>query len=127
VTPSTFLLLRSENKLNINSGDEYAYEYVTHERAYFVDTFDQKGMLVLPPNPMSGMKIVVSDYYGSWQAHPLIVHRNGQKIMGIEENMECDEPFSIFAMTFAPETGLGWVVHQNVQASETNKTSGDAV
>jgi len=112
--------LFTSDKLHINSGDEYSYEYVRHEKSYFVNTWNQRGILVLPSSPMPGMKIIVSDYYGSWAANSLTIHRNGNKIMGLEENMECDEPFAIFAMTFIPSTGLDWVVHQNIKTVATD-------
>ena len=103
--------------LNINSGDEYAYEYVEHEGTYYVDTQYQRGMLVLPPNPKPGFKLVISDHYGSWIYYPLIVHRNGKKIMGLEEHMQCDDPFSIFSMIYAPETGWDWIVGSDLKVT----------
>lgn len=112
-----WLVYRDENKFYVNSGDEYAYEYVEHEQSYYVDTNMQKGMLVLPPNPRDGFKIIVSDYFGSWIYHPLIIHRNGKPIMGINENMTCDAPNSIFALIYT-NTSSGWVVTQNLTTTE---------
>lgn len=106
-----------ENKFHIHSGDEFAYEYVEHERSYYVDTNMQKGMLVLPPEPRFGFKIIVSDYFGSWIYHPLIIHRNGKPIMGIDEHMTCDVPNMIFAMIYT-NTSAGWVVSQNLTTTE---------
>lgn len=100
-------------KTYLNSGDEYAYEYVEAERSYYIDTQYQKGMLVLPPNPKPGFKIIVTDYFGSWMYYPLIVHRNGKKIMGMEEHMTCDVPHMIFGLVYT-ETEYGWVVTQNL-------------
>ncbi len=112
-----WLLFRDESKFHISSGDEYAYEYVEHERSYYVDTNMQKGMLVLPPNPRDGFKLIVSDYFGSWIYHPLIIHRNGKMIMGLEEHMTCDVPSMIFALVYT-NTSAGWVVSQNLSTSE---------
>jgi hypothetical protein len=112
-----WLLFRDENKFHINSGDEYAYEYVEHERSYYVDTNMQKGMLVLPANPRDGFKIIISDYFGSWIWHPLIVHRNGKPIMGLDEHMTCDVPNMIFALVYT-NTLAGWVVTQNLSTTE---------
>lgn len=112
-----WLTWRHENKFNIYSGDEYAYEYVEHERSYYVDTNMQKGMLVLPPNPRDGFKLIVSDYFGSWIYHPLIIHRNGKPIMGLEEHMTCDVPNMIFALIYT-NTTAGWVVSQNLSTTE---------
>jgi len=112
-----WLLFRDETKFNIYSGDEYAYEYVEHERSYYVDTNMQKGMLVLPPNPRDGFKLIVSDYFGSWIYHPLIIHRNGKPIMGLEEHMTCDVPNMIFALIYT-NTTAGWVVSQNLSTTE---------
>jgi hypothetical protein len=112
-----WLLFRDESKFHVYSGDEYAYEYVEHERSYYVDTNMQKGMLVLPPNPRDGFKLIVSDYFGSWIYHPLIIHRNGKMIMGLEEHMTCDVPNMIFALIYT-NTSAGWVVSQNLSTSE---------
>jgi hypothetical protein len=112
-----WLVWRHENKFHIHSGDEYAYEYVEHERSYYVDTNMQKGMLVLPPNPRDGFKLIVSDYFGSWIYHPLVIHRNGKPIMGLEEHMTCDVPNMIFALIYT-NTSVGWVVSQNLSTSE---------
>lgn len=116
-----WVLYRNDDKFHIYSGDEYAYEYVDHEKNYFVDTNMQKGMLVLPPNPKDGFKIIVSDYFGSWMYHPLVIHRNGKPIMGLEEHMTCDAPNSVFALVYT-NTSAGWVVTQNLSTTElTNK------
>lgn len=112
-----WLLFRDESKFYVHSGDEYAYEYVEHERSYYVDTNMQKGMLVLPPNPRDGFKLIVSDYFGSWIYHPLIIHRNGNLIMGLEEHMTCDVPNMIFALIYT-NTTAGWVVSQNLSTTE---------
>jgi len=112
-----WLVYRDENKFYVNSGDEYAYEYVEHEQSYYVDTNMQKGMLVLPPNPRDGFKIIVSDYFGSWIYHPLIIHRNGKSIMGFDEHMTCDVPNMIFGLIYT-NTRVGWVVTQNLTTNE---------
>jgi hypothetical protein len=112
-----WLLFRHEDKFHINSGDEYAYEYVEHEKSYYVDTHMQKGMLVLPPNPRDGFKIIVSDHFGSWIWHPLVIHRNGKPIMGIDEHMTCDVPNMVFALVYT-NTPAGWVVTQNLSTTE---------
>jgi hypothetical protein len=112
-----WLTWRHENKFHIHSGDEFAYEYVEHERSYYVDTNMQKGMLVLPPNPRPGFKLIVSDYFGSWIYHPLVIHRNGKPIMGLDEHMTCDVPNMIFALIYT-DTHAGWVVSQNLTTAE---------
>lgn len=103
-------------KTYLSSGDEYAYEYVENERTYHIDTHNQKGMLVLPPNPTPGFKIIVGDYCGSWIYYPLIVHRNGKKIMGLEENMTCDVPNMVFGLLYT-ETEYGWIVTQDLSTN----------
>lgn len=108
------MIFKQENQLHIGSGDEYAYEYVKNEGAYFINTINQKGILVLPPQPVLNFKIIVSDHYGSWKYYPLIIHRNGHRIMGSEENMICDIPNAIFALEFIADPNVGWVVHHNL-------------
>lgn len=112
-----WFVFRDERKFHVQSGDEYAYEYVEHERSYYIDTNMQKGMLVLPPDPREGFKLIVSDYFGSWIYHQLIIHRNGKPIMGLEEHMTCDVPNMIFALVYT-NTPTGWVVTQNLATSE---------
>jgi len=112
-----WLTWRHEDKFYITSGDEYSYEYVEHEKSYYVDTNMQKGMLVLPTNPRDGFKIIVSDYFGSWIYHPLVIHRNGKPIMGMDEHMTCDAPNMVFALVYT-NTSAGWVVTQNLSTNE---------
>jgi hypothetical protein len=112
-----WLLWRNENNLVVQSGDEYAYEYVEHEKTYFIDTWAQKGMLVLPSKPRDGFKIIVSDRFGSWKAHHLVVHRNGSDIEGLSEHLVCDHPNAVFSLTFTT-TRLGWVVGQNLTTQD---------
>lgn len=103
----------------INSGDEVSYEYVSDEGRYFVDTSHQKGMLVLPHRPKPGFKVTVVDHHGSWIFYPLVIHRNGNDIMGLSENLVCDEPNMMFSLVFAPETKLGWIVQMFDPTKET--------
>lgn len=112
-----WLLWRNTNNLQVQSGDEYAYEYVEHEKTYFIDTWNQKGMLVLPPNPRDNFKIIVSDRFGSWAAHHLVVHRNGHDIEGLSEHLVCDQPNAVFTLTYTL-TNLGWIVGQNLSVSD---------
>lgn len=108
-----WLTHHNPNKTYLKSGDEYAYEYVDHEKYYYIDTQYQKGMLVLPPNPKPRFKIIIGDYFGSWMYYPLIVHRNGKPIMGMDEHMTCDVPNMIFGLVYT-ETNFGWVVTQDL-------------
>lgn len=117
-----WLVFRNTNNFNVTSGDECSYEYVENERTYFVDTWNQRGVLVLPPRPRDGFKIIVSDRFGSWVAHPLVVHRNGNPIMGLEEHMTCDVPNMVFALVYT-NTPTGWVVTQNLSTNELAQTA----
>ena len=111
-----WLLFHGDLQFHVNSGDECSYEFVEHERLYYVDTNAQKGVLVLPPNPHDGFKLLVSDRFGSWIYYPLIIHRNGKPIMGLEEHMTCDVPNMIFALVYT-NTAAGWVVSNDLSTS----------
>lgn len=101
-----------KSQFQLNSGDEIAYEHVEEEKIYYIDTTNQRGVLVLPHKPRIGFKLTISDRYGQWLYYPLIIHRNGAPIMGIEEHMTCDEPNSIFVMEYVNPV-FGWKIHQN--------------
>jgi hypothetical protein len=106
-TKNNFLRILSNDEY-VNSGDEI--DYVITEKTYYINTEKQRGILVLPHNPKDKFKIIVSDYFGSWLYYPLIIHRNGNKIMGIEENMTCDIPYSFFSMTYLQKHPWGWII-----------------
>ena len=55
-----WLLFHGDLQFHVNSGDECSYEFVEHERLYYIDTNAQKGVLVLPPDPHDGFKRLVS-------------------------------------------------------------------
>jgi hypothetical protein len=91
---------------------ELPYEHVLCEGRYCMNTFEKSGILVLPTNPEHRFKIVIWDRFGSWSAHPLIVHRNGSQIGGIDEHLFCDEPLQAFVLEFL-KPARNWLVHQN--------------
>jgi hypothetical protein len=95
---------------DIGSSDEMPYELVKEEDVYFIKTFNRPAMLVLPPKPKDGFSLFVTDGFGSWRYYPLIVHRNGKAIMGMEEHLTCDVPNGVFGMKYT-NTKMGWVVH----------------
>lgn len=99
--------------LTVESGDEYDYTHVINQGSYSANTCMKKGMLVLPSNPHAGFKIFVSDQFGSWKWYPLVIHRNGQRIMGMEENMECDMEYAVFNMVYI-NPDIGWKVESGL-------------
>jgi len=99
--------------LTVESGDEYDYTYVVDGGSYSANTFMKKGVLVLPTKPHVGFQIFVSDQFGSWKWYPLMIHRNGQRIMGIEENMECDMEYAVFKMIYV-NPSIGWKVEDGL-------------
>lgn len=99
--------------LSVNSSDEIPYENVTEERVFSARTFNKPAMVVLPHRPKEGFNIFVSDEHGSWKFYPLIVHRNGNKIMGLEENLKCDVPNAVFGLKYI-NSAMGWVIHQDL-------------
>jgi len=97
----------------VNSSEEIPHEYVTMERVFSARTFTKSAMVVLPTRPKIGFNIFVTDEHGSWKFYPLIVHRNGNKIMGLEENLKCDVPNAIFGLRYV-DPAKGWVIHQDL-------------
>ncbi len=100
-----------------DSSDDVVYEHIVEERMYALDTTKRKGIIVLPSQPKIGFRALVSDRHNTWLYNPLIVHRNGNKLAGLEENMICDEPQSMFVCEFKNKKD-GWIVHQNFKLSD---------
>lgn len=94
---------------------EYARDWYLH----CVDTRDQSCILVLPAKPHDGFKIIVQDKFDSWESSPLVIHRNGNKIMGLEEHLTCDQPKMMFALVYTNLTG--WVVTTDLKMNKSRK------
>ena len=95
-------------------------EYARDGFLHCVDTTDQSCVLVLPAKPHDGFKIVVQDKFSSWAASPLVIHRNGNKIMGMEEHLTCDLNNQVFALVYTT-TSAGWVVTQDLKINKSRK------
>ena len=111
--PEAMLWNHEPTAFHLASGDEVAYEHVKEERVYYIDTLTQRGILVLPHRPRIGFQLTVSDRFASWMYYPLIIHRNGNPIMGIEENVTCDVPNAIFVLEYMNPV-FGWRIHQQL-------------
>jgi hypothetical protein len=95
-------------------------EYARDGYLHCVDTTDQSCVLVLPAKPHDGFKIIVQDKFSSWEASPLVIHRNGNKIMGMEEHLTCDLKNQVFALVYTT-TSAGWVVTQDLKINKSRK------
>ena len=96
---------------------------VEHARDGFlhcVDTTDQSCVLVLPAKPHDGFKIIVQDKFSSWEASPLVIHRNGNKIMGMGEHLTCDLKNQVFALVYTT-TSADWVVTLDLKINKSRK------
>lgn len=93
----------------VESGEEIECLAVKNNAHYSFDVFNKKAIVVLPTNPIKNFTVSFSDQTGSTRAFPVIIHRNGNKIMGENEHMICDVPNSIFRLTFVGGY-MGWFV-----------------
>ena len=99
---------------------DVTYEYVQNEGSYQFDTSMRPVTLVLPANPIDKFRIEICDYFKSWMINPLVIHRNGNKIMGIEEHLNCDVPGSMLALIYT-RTSMGWIVDTTLTKFLGNK------
>ena len=96
---------------------------VEHARDGFlhcVDTTGQSCVLVLPAKPHDGFKIIVQDKFSSWEESPLVIHRNGNKIMGMEEHLKCDLKNQVFALVYVAAL-QDWVITQDLKINKSRK------
>jgi hypothetical protein len=49
-----------------------------------------------------------------------VIHRNGNKIMGMEEHLTCDLKNQVFALVYTT-TATGWVVTQDLKINKSRK------
>ena len=56
-----------------------------------IDTTDKAVMVGLPDNPKPGDMISWIDVALDFSRNNLIIHRNGHRIMGVEDNLCCDK------------------------------------
>lgn len=96
------------------------YEYVQNEGSYQFDTSMGPVTLVLPANPIDKFRIEICDYFKSWMINPLVIHRNGNRIMGVEEHLNCDVPGSMLALIYT-RTSMGWIVDTTLTKFLGNK------
>lgn len=99
---------------DVNSGEEFDYRYVVAGGTYNFNSFDKRGMFVLPPKPQIGDVVYFSDKEGSTRFFPTVIHRNGNAIMGEVEHMNCDIPHINFKMKFVGGK-LGWHVETDLR------------
>ena len=99
---------------------DVTYEYVQNEGSYQFDTSMRPVTLVLPANPIDKFRIEICDYFKSWMINPLVIHRNGNKIMGVEEHLNCDVPGSMLALIYT-RTSMGWIVDTTLTKFLGNK------
>jgi hypothetical protein len=95
-------------------------EYARDGFLHCVDTTDQSCVLVLPAKPNDGFKIIVQDKFSSWEASPLMIHRNGNKIMGMEEHLTCDLKNQVFALVYVAAL-QDWVVTLDLKINKSRK------
>lgn len=76
---------------------------------YGVDTSDGDVTITLPADPTPGMRIPLADVVGVWGDTPPIVARNGQRIMGLEEDLVLDVQYLSLALLYI-NSSRGWVI-----------------
>lgn len=76
---------------------------------YLIDTSGGAFPMTLPASPYEGDLISCSDYGQALDTYNLTVARNGNKIMGLSEDMVVDEKNVSFALLYV-DTNKGWVL-----------------
>ncbi len=74
---------------------------------YFVNTTSAAITVTLPLSPSSGDTVYIADYAGTFRTNALTVGRNGQKIMGLSEDMEIDTDNVSIKLMYVDST-VGW-------------------
>lgn len=78
---------------------------------------DQRGLdttggaftVTLPASPAAGARVALFDPLGTWGTNPPTVNRNGQRIMGLLENMVLDIQHLSLELVFV-NSSRGWVI-----------------
>lgn len=76
---------------------------------HFVDTSAGDITATLPSSPVVGMKTHITDYSGTFSVNRLTVARNGNKIMGLDEDMTVSSNWAGVTFLYV-NTTLGWRV-----------------
>ena len=97
---------------------------------YFVDTRYEHITLVLPEFPATNSTITIIDLYGKSELHPIKI-TGQQKIIGIQEDLFLDVPYSNSTLTYL-DTTIGWsfspsnpLMYTNVHLEEVNNNTLD--
>lgn len=80
---------------------------VENRDGVFTDTSNQQQTINLPADPVLGDTIAISDGVGNWENLPCVVNRNGQKIMGLNQNIILNVSNQTVYLTFA-DSAKGW-------------------
>lgn len=65
--------------------------------------------VTLPASPAAGARVALFDAFGTWGEKPPTVARNGQRIMGLLENMVLDVQYLSLELVFV-NSARGWVI-----------------
>jgi len=74
---------------------------------YLVDTSGGTSTATLPASPSAGHKVMFADMAGTFNANKLTLSRNGNKIMGIAEDMDVSVQYAAFGLVYSNATN-GW-------------------
>lgn len=74
---------------------------------YLVDTSGGTSTATLPASPSAGHKVMFADMAGTFNANKLTLSRNGNKIMGIAEDMDVSVQYAAFGLVYSDATN-GW-------------------
>jgi hypothetical protein len=101
---------------SINNTVLNSWQIVTSSQAatvgdqLFVDVSSGNIAITLPITPSVGDTVVFADLGGNFSpTNSLVIARNNERIMGLEEDMVVDDQFAAFALTYS-NSANGWKI-----------------
>ena len=79
------------------------------DQGFFVDTRANIVHVTLPPAPEIGDEVGIADHYSTFQSFNCILVRNGQLIMGKDEDLILEKNYRSLVLTFA-SAARGWII-----------------
>ena len=78
-------------------------------QGYFINT-DVKGItLTLPADPKIGEEVGIADYLSTFNSNNCILARNGNRIMGVDEDLILEKNYRSLVLTFSDKL-RGWLI-----------------
>ena len=87
------------------------------------DTQSSSFTITLPATPSIGTKVGIADRNRTFDTNVLVVNRNGETLMGLAENMECNIQDASFILRY-DGGDIGWRIDTYLASSSINAVTG---